>query len=45
MCVEADAASNGNYTKELFNITKKLNGESSKILPSSVNKRNGEPSS
>ena len=45
MCVEADAASNGNDTKELFNITKKLNGESSKILPSSVNKRNGEPSS
>ena len=45
MCVEADAASNGNYTKELFNITKKLNGESSKILPSSVNKRNGEQSS
>ena len=45
MCVEADAASNGNDTKELFNITKKLNGESSKILLSSVNKRNGESSS
>ena len=45
MCVEADVASNGNDTKELSNITKKLNGESSKILLSSVNKRNGEPSS
>ena len=43
MCAEADAASKRNDTKELFNIVKKLNGDSSKTSPSSVNKRNGEP--
>ena len=46
MCVEAEAASNRNDTKEFFNIVKKMNRESSKNLPSSVNKQNGEqPSS
>ena len=40
---EADTAGNRNDTKELFNIVKKLNEESSKTSPSSVNKRNGEP--
>ena len=43
MCVEADAASKRNDTKELLNIVKKLNGHSPTTLPSSVNKRNGEP--
>ena len=43
MCVEEDAASTRNDTKELFNIVKKLNGDWSKKSPSSVNKRNGEP--
>ena len=43
MCVETDAASNGNDAKELFIIVKQLNGESLNRWPSSVNKRNGEP--
>ena len=43
MCVEADAASKRNDTKELFNIIKKLNGHSPTTSPSSINKRNGEP--
>ena len=43
MCIEADAASKRNDTKELFNIVKKLNGHSPTTSPSSVNKRNGEP--
>ena len=43
MCVEADAASKRNDTKELFNIVKKLNGHSPTTSPSSVNKRNGKP--
>ena len=43
MCVEADAASKRNDTKELFNIVKKLNGDSSKTSPSSVNTGNCEP--
>ena len=33
MCIEANVASNRNDTKELFNIVKKLNRESSKTLP------------
>ena len=33
MCVEADAASKRNDTKELFNIVKKLNADSSKTSP------------
>ena len=45
MRVEADAASNRNDCKELFNIVKKLNGESSNTSPSSVNKQHGEPPS
>ena len=43
MCVEADAASKRTDTEELFNRVKKLNWDSSKTSPSSVNKRNGEP--
>ena len=43
MCVEVDAARKRNDTKELFNIVTKLNRDSSKTSPSSVNKRNGEP--
>ena len=45
MCAEADTASNRNDTKELLNVVEKLNRESSETSPSSVNKRNGEPSS
>ena len=44
MCVEADAASKRNDTKELFNTVKKLNRDSSKASPLYVNKWNGEPS-
>ena len=43
MWVEADAASKRTDTEELFNRVKKLNWDSSKTWPSSVNKRNGEP--
>ena len=38
MCVEADAASKRNDTKELFNLVKKLNGHSPTTSPLSVHK-------
>ena len=43
MCVEVNAASKRNDTKELFKKVKKLNGHGLTTSPSSVNKRNGEP--
>ena len=43
MCVEANAASKRNDTKELFKKVKKLNGHGLTTSPSSVNKQNGEP--